>query len=440
MKQLFTLCLLFLSGFAFSQDCIEDWTYYRTLSITNGDNIQSIATYPYRLELGMTFHQLFMEGKMDDLGADIRLFDEACNPVPFYLDGYPQDPTMEMYIYLENIANAETLNFQLYYGNPLAVTVSNGEEVFLFFDDFSAAEPDPEKWETVGEFATFSTAPDSVLRYNSTFNTDADSRFKFARTTTTFTGATTWEFSSVTGTNNVFGWSSATNDLERYYIRYLSGAQTADTMNLIAVLSDTFDNGFATVTDYPNISIPKNIFNELGVRIRLDNMGELYMDGIINFSNGQSRNESLVLGPHIMDAYHFCISTFSTGNPAELAYIRVFPTIPNPNVLASILGEEMEIEEDPDPMNVFDLLPEVGLRFFPTPSADGFLNLQHQYTQGLTRVEILDNTGRRVRSYDLKADNLQVATGLSIGLYRVVLRDQATGQLLGTGAWQVIKK
>lgn len=435
MKQLFTLCLLSLVSVAFGQDCVEDWSYYRELSVTNSDNVESVSVYPFKYELGMEFHQLFMEGKMDDLGADIRLFDGDCNAVPFYLDGYPQDPTMNMYIYLEEIGTTETLTFELYYGNPDAETVSNGDEVFLFFDDFAAEEPDPSKWEPIGEYATFSTAPDSTLRYNSTFNTPADSRFKFTRTVTSFTGATTWEFESMTGTNNVFGWSSNDNVLERYYIRYQSGAQSADTMDLIAILSDTFDNGYATVTDYPNISIPKNVFNELGVRIRLDNLGALYMDGIVNFSNGSQTNESLVLGPHIMTAYHFCVSTYSTGNSAELKYIRVFNTIANPQALSGALGAEMEIEEDPN--SLLEIAPSIGMVLYPNPSKDGILELTHQY-QGAVQISIRDLQGRLVWLQEANGQQCSAATGLPSGWYQVILRDAQTNKFLATHKWQVL--
>ncbi|MBT4397170.1 DUF2341 domain-containing protein, partial [archaeon] len=71
---------------------------------------------------------------------DLRVVDQSGNELPFYLEG-----DTNLWVKTDLTANINTSIF-VYYGNPSAAPSSNGDDVFLLFDDFNSGTLDETKW------------------------------------------------------------------------------------------------------------------------------------------------------------------------------------------------------------------------------------------------------------------------------------------------------
>ena len=64
----------------------------------------------------------------------------------YWIESYDSS-SANIWVELDSI-NPSTTNFYLYYGNASDISLSNGENTFSFFDDFSSETLDSEKWST----------------------------------------------------------------------------------------------------------------------------------------------------------------------------------------------------------------------------------------------------------------------------------------------------
>jgi len=71
---------------------------------------------------------------------DLRVIDQSGNELPFYVEG-----DTNLWVKTDLTANTNTSIF-IYYGNPNAAPSSNGDDVFLLFDDFASGTLDETKW------------------------------------------------------------------------------------------------------------------------------------------------------------------------------------------------------------------------------------------------------------------------------------------------------
>ncbi|WP_048150003.1 DUF2341 domain-containing protein [Palaeococcus ferrophilus] len=80
-------------------------------------------------------------------GASIAIYDQDCNPVPFWIEYW--DPTNEKALIWirDSLTNGESKTYSLYFGSG-APTKGNGDDVFIFFDDFEDGTWD-DKWASV---------------------------------------------------------------------------------------------------------------------------------------------------------------------------------------------------------------------------------------------------------------------------------------------------
>ncbi len=92
-------------------------------------------------------------GKMQSNCNDIRFFDSDYNqnkPISYWItEGTCNSASTNIFIKLPSISGNETV--YMAYGNPAAAAASNGNNVFLFFDDFdNGTTIDSGKWQAVG--------------------------------------------------------------------------------------------------------------------------------------------------------------------------------------------------------------------------------------------------------------------------------------------------
>jgi hypothetical protein len=115
------------------------WSYEKIIDISPAT---LVADYQIKLLLtGGIFN--YSEAKPD--GSDIRFYDNYSNSLHYWIESWN---TTGISIIWVKIPTAGTSQIYMYYGNPTAVSKSNGEATFLFFDDFPGTSINTSKWTT----------------------------------------------------------------------------------------------------------------------------------------------------------------------------------------------------------------------------------------------------------------------------------------------------
>ena len=92
-------------------------------------------------------------------GADLRVTDQLGNPVPFWIENWNNDGLSELWVNLP----ASTTSLLLFYGNSQATSLSDGDGIFYFFDDFEGTTLDPDKWTNETDAYSTVSVNNSVL-------------------------------------------------------------------------------------------------------------------------------------------------------------------------------------------------------------------------------------------------------------------------------------
>lgn len=142
-----------------------DWEKYDSYSITNnpGPGHQASLTVIYKTGMNADF-------------SDLRFSDSNNNIIPYWIEEKTDNTSAKVWVKL----TADT-TINVYYGKSSASSESNGENVFLFFDDFPGTALNTSKWTvttasafTVANSICTCTGTDSpaqpFLKSNATFN------------------------------------------------------------------------------------------------------------------------------------------------------------------------------------------------------------------------------------------------------------------------------
>lgn len=136
----FCLVTINLNG----QSCFTSWGYMQTIEANNS----STAINDYQVRLELNTEGLISEGKLKSKGDDLRFKDQNGNILPYWIeDG--SIGTLNTVIWVRvNSLSTGTSEIYMFYGNASAVEQSNGNNTFLFFEDFNQSFVDPAKWDT----------------------------------------------------------------------------------------------------------------------------------------------------------------------------------------------------------------------------------------------------------------------------------------------------
>jgi hypothetical protein len=124
---------------------LSGWSYRRTVYVDNSFSSTSLTNFQIIIRLNTAY--LIAQGKMRPDCGDIRVTDSSGNLLPIWID--PDTKNMwntKIYVKVPSIPANSVVTLYLFYGNPAATDVSNGNSVFDFFDDFSGTALDTNKW------------------------------------------------------------------------------------------------------------------------------------------------------------------------------------------------------------------------------------------------------------------------------------------------------
>ncbi|MCK4576786.1 DUF2341 domain-containing protein, partial [candidate division WOR-3 bacterium] len=125
-----------------------NWSTRRPVTIDNTGNSNTL--YDFQVKL----HIPYYTGMQDDFD-DIRFtIDDEVTSIPYWIEEHNPSDYAIAWVKVSIIPALDTTIIYLYYGNPDAVSESNGEAVFEYFDDFN--DQDISDWSIIyGEWTAF---------------------------------------------------------------------------------------------------------------------------------------------------------------------------------------------------------------------------------------------------------------------------------------------
>ncbi|WP_128700698.1 DUF2341 domain-containing protein [Candidatus Velamenicoccus archaeovorus] len=124
---------------------LSAWQYKETLNIDNTANDAALADFQVSVDIDKSHKDFWSHVKSD--GSDVRFVDsDDTTLLPYYLDTFSTtEQKARFWIKLPTLSNTAKQTVYMYYGNPAAVSQSNGDNVFEFFDSFDGGL---DKWDT----------------------------------------------------------------------------------------------------------------------------------------------------------------------------------------------------------------------------------------------------------------------------------------------------
>ena len=142
---------------------------------------------------------LLTAGKVKYNGDDFRFKDSLGNNLSYWFDpaDYNQIST-PFWVKVPTLASGTTNTIYMYYGNPSAAGVANGEATFNLFDSFESAGVDAVKWNQFGPNTNIELAGGTC-----TFNQSASEPDALLVSNTSFSDTLTVEMNTITASNGI---------------------------------------------------------------------------------------------------------------------------------------------------------------------------------------------------------------------------------------------
>jgi len=124
---------------------------FKTSDIPIGWNYEkNISLFPYTPQDDYQIQVLLTPTTFDYTnansdGSDLRFFDPANNSLNYWIETWNNLGTSIVWVKVPTIGTSQIF---MYYGNAAALSESNGEKTFLFFDDFLGTSLNSSKWTT----------------------------------------------------------------------------------------------------------------------------------------------------------------------------------------------------------------------------------------------------------------------------------------------------
>ena len=185
MHSMKTALAIFLVGLVIgkvqSQSCYPGFDYRQAIEITSSGLNNSYTEF--QVAVDVPTQALLTAGKVKYNGDDFRFKDVLGNNLSYWFDpaDYNQAST-RFWVKVPTLPAGTTTTIYMYYGNPSAAGVANGEATFNLFDSFETAGVDATKWNQFGintnitlsggscTFEQSNSEPDALLVSNSSFS------------------------------------------------------------------------------------------------------------------------------------------------------------------------------------------------------------------------------------------------------------------------------
>lgn len=152
----------------------DQWGYRQTVAITNSGAAQT----DFQVSISVDTATLITAGKMQSDCDDIRITDVSGKILANWIEtgtNACNTATTAIWTKVPSISTTGTTVY-LYYGNSSAVSTQNGNQVFLFFDDFAGSTINTSKWNNTTGTITLSSGVASLGLNSHIANTNFDFR------------------------------------------------------------------------------------------------------------------------------------------------------------------------------------------------------------------------------------------------------------------------
>lgn len=138
------------------------WGYRDEMTITN---IGSGTMTNYQAKISLTSSNTSFWSHVESTGASIRFTDsDKTTLLSNYTESFDSvGQTATLWVKIPSLPAHGTATVYLYYGNGAAADVSNGNNVFLAFDDFSSGSVDTDKWTIIDPQSLISVSDGALL-------------------------------------------------------------------------------------------------------------------------------------------------------------------------------------------------------------------------------------------------------------------------------------
>ena len=145
--------------------CLTGWVYRTPVYIDNTGNSAALTDYQVLVELNT--QQLIANNKVRIDGADLRFLDKNGSVLSYWIENntYNTDAT-QIWVKIPELTASTLDSIYLFYGQPTASAIADGDATFDLFDDFLGGSVDNTKWDAcyepsisvAGGTATFSSS------------------------------------------------------------------------------------------------------------------------------------------------------------------------------------------------------------------------------------------------------------------------------------------
>ncbi|MHA2362595.1 MAG: DUF2341 domain-containing protein [Candidatus Hodarchaeales archaeon] len=141
-------------GYEQLHESLSDWSFKTSIHL---NPVTPEIDYQIKVQLNTsTFNYSY--AKVD--GSDLRFYDLNGNWLYYWIETWNNTGTSIVWV---KIPTSGTSEIEMYFGNPLASSKSNGDTTFIFFDDFLGTSIDSSKWTTdTGIYSTVTVANGKV--------------------------------------------------------------------------------------------------------------------------------------------------------------------------------------------------------------------------------------------------------------------------------------
>ena len=149
-----------------------DWDYYLPITLHNNNPTKELLNYQVKITMDTQYY--INNGLMNSDCSDIRFaYADTEMMIPYWIEEGCNTTDTVIWLKIDRISPGANLDIKMYMKNPSAVSQSNPEAVFDFFDDFSGTALDTSKWTVESHTSNWSySVTGGELVIQTTGNTD----------------------------------------------------------------------------------------------------------------------------------------------------------------------------------------------------------------------------------------------------------------------------
>ena len=283
---------------------LTGWTYRRSITITEQSG-SDLTDYQVKIELNSSNFD-FSKANAD--GSDIRFAaEDGTTLLPYWIEEWDSgNQTAKIWVKIPSLLANSSITIYMYYGNENAVSESNAEEVFDFYDDFNGTDLDFSKWKKEGNL-NYSLS-NGMLTIEETAGT-----WGFIRPLKNFPSRNIVfeayrKHNSGSEVNHYIHNYDANRNIWENKIWYRAETRTTDTYGITR-----YTQSDSSQTQLYRTSLEINIFRLYSVAIDDTNI-KFYVDNVLKYSEACRLSE--------LDRLYYSISLWYYGN-GTIDWVRV---------------------------------------------------------------------------------------------------------------------